>query len=305
MIQYMLRRLAQVVLVWLGVALLVVVCLRATGDPIELLLPHNMDPAVVAALKREYGLDRPIYEQYIRVVYNVFCFHLGQSIYYKQPVAKLLMERLPRSLLLAATSVSIACLLGVPLGILSGYMRGTGVDTVISGVAVVIQSVPSFWLGLMLILIFAVRIPWLPTGGSRGLTSLVLPATTLSVIPLARMIRFLSSGVADTLSKDYVTAARAKGVSEAFVLLRHVLRNAARPAITDAAMTFGRLIGGAIVVETVFAWPGIGRLVMDGVTNRDFPVVEGGTILIATLFLLINLVVDLSYPFFDPRIVYD
>ncbi len=303
--RYITRRLGQMIFVWLGVALLVVVGLRMTGDPVALLLPHNMEPDVIAALRAEFGLDRPLYEQYARLVLNFVRLDLGRSIYYKQPVMKLVMERLPRSLLLAATALAVACLLGVPLGTLAGYRRGTAADVVISGSVVAAQSIPSFWLGIMLILVFAVRIPWLPTGGSRTAASLILPAITLSVIPLARMTRFLRAGVVDVLGQDYIRTARAKGNTERAVLFRHVLRNAVRPAVTDAAMTFGRLIGGAIIVETVFAWPGVGRLLMDAISNRDFPVVEGGTLVIATLFLVINLVVDLLYPLFDPRIAYD
>jgi len=301
---YILKRLGSAIFVFLGVSLIVFLCLRISGDPVELILPLGATQKHIEAARHSLGLDRPLYEQYGRLILNTFRLDFGNSIYYRQPVRALIFRRLPRSLILSSAAVVLAMLIAIPLGLLAGYKRHSLVDNLSTGIAISGQSIPSFWLGIMLIIIFAVKIDILPTGGSRGLQSLVLPTLTLSAIPLARFTRFLRSGVIDTLSQDYIRTARAKGVKESRVLLKHTLKNSIRPAFTDMGMTFGRLIGGAIVTETVFSWPGVGRLLMDGITYRDFPVVEGTAIVIAMIFVFINLIIDISYTFLDPRVVY-
>lgn len=302
--KYIIKRLGLAVFVFLGVSLIVFLCLRLSGDPAELILPLGASEEHIEAIRHVLGLDRPLYEQYGRLIVNAIRLDFGKSIYYRQPVRDLILERLPNSLILSFAAIALAMLIAIPLGVLAGYKRQSSLDVLSTGIAVFGQSIPSFWLGLMLIIIFATRIKWLPTGGSRGFQSMILPTLTLTMIPLARFTRFIRSGVIDTLSQDYIRTARAKGVKESRVLLKHTLKNSIRPAITDMGMTFGRLIGGAIITETVFSWPGVGRLLMDGIINRDFPVVQGTIIIIAMMFVFINLIIDLSYSFLDPRVAY-
>ena len=299
---FILRRLCRAIFVFFGVSLIVFLCLRVSGDPAELILPLGAKPESIEALRHSLGLDRPLPEQYGRLILNALRLDFGNSIYYRQSVRVLIFKRLPKSIILSFAAIVLAMLIAIPLGVLAGYKRQSSVDVLSTGIALFGQSIPSFWLGIMLIIIFATRIKGLPTGGSTGLQSLILPTLTLTMVPLARFTRFIRSGVIDTLSQDYVRTARAKGVKESRVLLKHVLKNSIRPAITDMGMTFGRLIGGAIITETVFSWPGVGRLLMDGITNRDFPVVEGTIIIIAMIFVFINLIIDISYIFLDPRV---
>lgn len=302
MLAHVLRRLWSTVTVAVGVAAVIFVLLHLSGDPVGLMVPADAPADVMEATRRALGLDRPLPEQFISYLWRAATGELGTSLRHNRPVAQLIGERLPRTMLLATAALVLAVALAIPAGVVSALRRGTMVDRVIMVLSVAGQAVPIFWLALMLIWLFAVRLEWLPVFGSGTPAHLVLPAVSLSTIVLGRLARLVRSSMLEVLEQDYVRTARAKGLAEAHVVLRHALKNAAIPIVTVVGLQFAQLLGGAVVTETVFAWPGVGALAAEAVFNRDFPVVQGVTLVISLIFVGANLAVDLSYVALNPRI---
>jgi ABC-type dipeptide/oligopeptide/nickel transport system permease component len=295
-------RLIQTPIALVAVLLTVFLCLLATGDPVEMLAPPEATAADKAQIRQAYGLDQPAIVQF-----GVFLSHavrgdFGRSFFKGKSAMDLVLERFPASLQLALASTVIAIAVGVPLGILAAVRRGTLIDQAAMGLALLGQSVASFWLALMLILVFSVQLRWLPVSGYQGPQYLVLPAVALSFWLLALLARLTRSGMLEVLSEDYVRTARAKGLRDRVVLVRHALRNTLIPLVTMTGLSLGWQLGGALVIESVFAWPGLGLLLLESVLRRDYPVVLAGITLLATVFILLNLLVDLLYVYIDPRI---
>jgi len=302
---YILRRVAQSALTLLGVSVLVFVILRVLpGDPARMLLPDGAPESAVAELNRQLGLREPLIVQYGLFLRSVARGDFGQSFQYRAPALRVVVERLPATVQLTVAAMLVTIAAGVSLGIGTAVRRGTRYDVAGTILAVLGQSLPNFWLGIMLILLFGVALRWLPTSGFAGWTSLVLPAVTLAAFPTALVARLTRSSMLEILNRDYIRTGRAKGLAERSVVLRHALRNAAIPVLTVIGLQIGALLGGAVITESVFAWPGMGKLIVDAIFFRDFPVVQTVLILSATVFVGINLLVDLLYTIIDPRIRY-
>ncbi len=302
---YVLRRLWQSALTLVGVSVLVFVILRVVpGDPAKMLLPDGAPQSAVDELNRQLGLHEPLYVQYGLFLQSVFLGDFGQSFQYRAPALRVVVERLAATVQLALAALLITVGVGVSLGILAAVRRGTGYDYASTVLAVLGQSLPNFWLGIMLILLFGVALRWLPTSGFESWRHLILPAVTLAAFPMALVARLTRSSMLEILGRDFIRTGRAKGLAERAVILRHALRNAAVPLLTVLGLQIGTLLGGAVITESVFAWPGMGKLVVDAIFFRDFPVVQTVLILSATIFVVINLLVDLLYTVIDPRIRY-
>lgn len=302
---YLLRRVAQAALTLVGMSLLVFVILRVLpGDPAKMLLPEGAPQAQVDELNRQLGLREPLHVQYAIFVRSVFRGDFGQSFQYRAPALAVVVERLPATIQLTLCAMVLTVGAGVVIGIVAAVRRGTRYDYAGTALAVLGQSLPNFWLGIMLILLFGVTLRWLPTSGYRDWTHLVLPAVTLAAYPTALVARLTRSSMLEILGRDYIRTGRAKGLAERAVILRHALRNATIPVVTVIGLQIGTLLGGAVITESVFAWPGMGKLVVDAIFFRDFPVVQTILILSATIFVVINLLVDALYTLIDPRIRY-
>jgi peptide/nickel transport system permease protein len=302
---YVLRRLWQSALTLVGVSVLVFVILRVVpGDPAKMLLPDGAPQSAVDELNRQLGLHEPLHVQYALFLRSVFRGDFGQSFQYRAPALRVVVERLTATVQLALAALAITVGVGVTLGIVAAVRRGTGYDYASTVLAVLGQSLPNFWLGIMLILLFGVALRWLPTSGFESWRHLILPAVTLAAFPMALVARLTRSSMLEILGRDYIRTGRAKGLAERAVILRHALRNAAVPLLTVLGLQIGALLGGAVITESVFAWPGMGKLVVDAIFFRDFPVVQTVLILSATIFVVINLLVDLLYTVIDPRIRY-
>lgn len=303
--RFILRRLIQSVVVLFILSTAVFFVSRVVGgDPVLLLLPLDARAEDVAQARHSLGLDQPLPVQYWLFLTNAVRGDFGVSIKTRQSVMKHIEARLPNSVKLAAVSLAITCLLAFPLGVAAAVRRGTLVDTLARLVAVLGQSLPMFWVGLILIEIFAVRLRLLPASGMGGIEHYVLPAFTLGWYVVAGIMRLLRSSMLQVLDSDFVMMARMKGVPERVVIWKHALRNALIPVITFGALYFAMLITGAIIVETVFAWPGIGGLIYESVMYRDYPVIQGVVLLAAAIIVTINLAVDIAYAYLDPRIRY-
>ncbi len=303
MIDYLIRRLAGTIPVLLAVSALVFLFVHLLpGDPARLVAGPDASPQDIAAVRIEMGLDRSLPAQYMHYLGETLRLHLGRSIKTHQPVAELIGERFMPTLLLTVFALVWSVTVGVAIGVWSGVRRGRWADQAAMVLAISGVSFPGFWLGLLLIDLFSVRLRWLPTGGYGTWQHFVLPAFTLGVAVAAVMARFTRSAFVEITAEDYVRTARAKGVPERSVVWKHTLRNALIPVITLTGLQFGFLLGGAIVVETVFAWPGLGRLLVDSVAYRDYPVIQAEIMLFSFEFVLINLVVDLLYGLVNPEI---
>jgi peptide/nickel transport system permease protein len=301
-LRVLIARLLQSVFVVFVVVSVVFVVARIAGDPISYLAPPNSTDQDIAALRKREGLDKPVIEQYGDFLWNSARLDMGKSYRTGQPAVVEVRARVGKTAQLAAAALAFALVVGLPLGILSALYRGTPIDILARLLALVGQAVPNFWLGLMLILLFGVRLGWLPTGGTGSLKHLVLPAVTLGALSAAAIMRLTRSGMIDVLGADFIRTARAKGLAERHVIWRHALRHALVPVMTLLGLLVGRLIAGAIIVETVFAWPGLGRLMINSIQSFDYPVVQVGVIFVASAIVLANMVVDLSYQLIDPRI---
>jgi peptide/nickel transport system permease protein len=301
---YVVRRLGLSVLIVTGVSFLVFMMIHLVpGDPVLVMLAESPSVEDRVTIERELGLDEPLYVQYWEYVSRAARGDLGRSIRLQVPVTTLISERLPNTLLLTVSSLALAVVIGIALGTVSAvYHRTAGDYTVMFG-ALVGVSLPSFFLGIMLLLFFGLKLGWLPIAGdTEGIKSLVLPAVTLAVVPLAVIARLTRSSLLNVLGEDYVRVARAKGLPQRKIVFRHALRNSLIPVVTVVGVQFGTLMAGAVIVESVFAWPGIGRLLINAVNERDFPLVQGIVLLVAVGFVLVNLLVDMLYPTIDPRV---
>jgi peptide/nickel transport system permease protein len=303
MIRYILGRVGQALVSIFFITTLVFLLVRLTGDPSQILAPEFASAAVEDKIRVELGLDKPLYEQYARYMLSLATGDLGTS-FRGPPVSQVIIDHLPATATLAFAGLAIALLVAIPLGILSAMRRGSRIDALARGVALFGQSVPGFWLAIMLILVFGVALQWFPVAGRTGLSSYVLPAITIGIAPVAGIVRLLRSSMLEVQGSDYVRMARAKGVPEKAVVLRHELRNAIIPVLTFAGLLAGAFMNGSVVVENVFAWPGIGKMTLDAVESRDFPVVQGAVIMAAIFLIIANLVVDILYVLVDPRMRY-
>jgi ABC-type dipeptide/oligopeptide/nickel transport system permease component len=295
------RLLRALVALWL-VSTIVFVVMRLSGDPVPLLLPPDAPRSEYARLARELGLDRPLPVQYAVFLGNVLRGDFGRSLHFREPAMRVVVGYLPATLELGLTAFTLAVVVAVPVGMLSAVKRNSLLDQAAMGVALVGQSAPTFFLGILFILLLSLQAGWLPTSGRGGWAHLVLPALTLGAFSMASIARLTRSSVLEVLRQDYVRTARAKGVSEWLVVAKHTFRNAAVPIVTITGLQFGTLLGGAVVTETVFAWPGIGRLAIQSIYNRDYPIVQAVVFLSAVLFILLNLLIDVVYGVLDPRI---
>jgi peptide/nickel transport system permease protein len=303
MLRFVAGRILQAILGLIFIATLVFFLVRATGDPGRILTSEFAPVEVQQEIRERLGLDRPLYVQYGTYMAGLATGDLGSS-FNGEPVIDILIERLPATASLAFSAMLVAVLLGIPLGVLSAVYQGSPVDIFSRTVALFGQSVPSFWLAIMLVLIFAVILRILPVAYSDGPESYVLPSIAVGWAAVAGIARLVRSSMLDVLGSDYVRMARAKGLPSHVVILKHGLRSAIVPVLTFSGLVLGSFLNGSVVVETVFAWPGIGQLTLDAVTGRDFPVVQGAVLLIAVFFITINLAVDLLYAVMDPRIRY-
>ena len=302
MTAYLLRRLAQSVLVLLGVSFVVFFILYLTGDPVLLLLPPDATADDIQKFREAMGFNDPFLVQYGRFLGGALRGDFGQSVRHGEPAFHLVVERLPATFELSGAALLVALLLAIPAGVVSAVRRNTALDYVATVVALLGQSMPTFWLGIMLILIFSVQFNFLPSSGRGGLEHLILPAVTLGLFTTARITRLTRSGMLEVLNQDYIRTARAKGVSGRPVVWKHAFKNAAIPIVTIVGIELGTLLGGSVITETIFAWPGVGRLSVQAIYNRDYPVVQAAVFLLASTFVLVNLVVDVLYTYLDPRI---
>jgi ABC-type dipeptide/oligopeptide/nickel transport system permease component len=289
------------VAVWL-VSTVVFVVMRLSGDPVPLLLPPDAPRSEYARVAKELGTDRPLPVQYGVFLGSALRGDFGRSIHFREPAARVVVGYLPATAELGLTAFALALLIAIPIGLVSAVRRNTVVDQIVMAIALVGQSAPTFFVGILLILLLSLKGGWFPTSGRGDWTHLVLPALTLGAFSMASIARLTRSALLEVLRADYVRTARAKGLKERVVVIKHALRNAAIPIVTITGLQFGTLLGGAVVTETVFAWPGIGRLAIQSIYNRDYPVVQCVVFLSALLFIVINLTVELIYGVLDPRI---
>jgi len=300
---FLLRRLGQALVTILGVVTLIFFVQRLTGDPTYLLVPETATQADIAALRHQLGFDRPLVVQYLDFLGELVRFDLGQSVVQRVPVTTIIASRLPYTLMLAAGALLVACGIGVPIGILLAIFRNSPAAKAAAGFVLAAQSMPTFWSGILMILVFSVLLGWLPPSSTGDLWHLVMPSFALGLLSMATFARITRSALLDELSKDYVRTARSRGVRSGRLLIRHLARNASIPVITVAALEISNLLAGAVIVETVFAWPGLGQVTVQAILARDFMIVQGVVLLGAFVTVLLNLLSDLLYSLVDPRIV--
>ncbi|MDQ8727449.1 ABC transporter permease [Bradyrhizobium sp. LHD-71] len=286
----------------LGASLIIFVISRLSGDPVSLMLPMEAPQSAIDALKQELGLDRPLWEQYFIFLWKALQGDFGQSYRWQMPALALVFERLPATIYLATAAFAFSLVLAIPLGVLSAVYRGSWIDQIGRIIAMLGQAVPSFWVGLILILVFAVGLQWLPAFGADGVQHVILPAIALGWYPVAAQTRIIRSGMLEVLDSDYIRMGRSVGTPERLLVWKYAFRNALLPLVTIMGVYFASMLSGAFVVETVFAWPGLGRTVVEAVFSRDYPVVQAGVLVTSILFVLSNFLVDLSYSIIDPRI---
>jgi peptide/nickel transport system permease protein len=276
------------------------------GDPAAIYIGDNTStPERLTEIRHQMGLDKPLYVQYVDFVWHALHGDLGRSLQTNQPVTSEIMSRLPNTIELAVAAMVLGTIFGVAMGLISGLKQNSFIDTLSMIIALFGISIPVFWLALLLIMLFAVRLQWFPATSQPGLRGLVLPAISLALLSAATLARIVRASVLEVLHQEYLNTARAKGISYAAVVFRHALPNAVIPVITVMGLQFGSLLSGAVITETVFARPGLGKLVVDSIQNKDLPVVQGVILVLAVIYILMNLLVDLSYALVDPRIRYD
>ena len=322
MLVYILRRLPQTILVILGVTLITFIALQIGGDPTYLFVSERASPEEIIATRIKLGFDKPLYVQYLTYLKNLLLLDFGDSLYFRQPAMKVIFETLPATIELTIFSMLIAVFGSIPFGVYAAINRGKWLDGTLMAIAMLGQSVPNFWLGIMCILYISLNISWLPISGHvpflmpifqgdfmQGIknfpttvTYLLLPSFAVAFYSLSRNARLVRSSMLEVLSQDYVRTARAKGLTEYTVIMRHAMRNAWLPVVTIIGLEFGFMISGVVVVEVVFAWPGLGRTVFDAIAHRDIPLVQASVVVIALFVIIINLITDLIYAKLDPRI---
>ncbi len=300
---YIIRRAWQSLTILLGVSVVVFGLMHLSGDPIRLLAPVDTTAEELEALRKLHGLDRPVPVQYWSFLSGVLRGDFGKSLRSGENALHLALERIPATGKLALTSLAISLIIALPFGVVAAVKRNTWIDRTVMGFALIGQSMPVFWLGILLILVFAVNLGVLPATGTRaGWRSLVLPGITLGMFNMARTARLLRSELLEVLQAEFITTARAKGMTERIVLWRHAFRNAIIPLVTLIGLDLGALLAGSVITETIFAWPGIGRLAVNAIYGRDYPVVQATVLVVASIYVMINFLVDMSYAFFNPRV---
>jgi len=302
---YLVKRLAySLFVIWGAVTIVFVVVRMIPGDPAQLMVGAEGTRADVEALRHRFGLDQPLPVQYVRYLGQAAQLKFGDSLRLEVPAAEAVSQRLPATALLAATAMVFGVGISLPLGIFAAMHRQSILDRAVSVVSLLGQSVPNFWLGIMFILIFARGLRWFPSAGTGGVDHLVLPAATLALLLVGVLTRLVRSGLLDVLDEEYIRSAYAKGLTLRRVINRHALPNMLIPVVTVVGLQLGSLLAGAVIIETVFGWAGVGRLLVDAISNRDYPIVQVAILFITTGFILVNLLVDLSYAYLDPRIRY-
>lgn len=305
MSSYILRRLLLAIPVLLGVSILVFGIIRfVPGGPARAMAGVNATPEFIAQIEEEMHLNEPIHVQYGIYMGNLLRGDLGRSTYFRRPVATVLAEKFPNTFKLTLTAMLVSTILGMSAGIISATKRGSIFDNVSMLGSLIGVAAPVFWLGIMFQILFSVRLGWLPSGGMGGWQSYILPSITLGMASAALISRITRSSMLEVLRSEFIVTARAKGLSERVVIFKHALKSAAIPVVTVMGLQFGTLLGGAVLTEIVFSWDGIGRLMVDAIQNRDYLLVQGAVLLLAVMFVLINLAVDIIYAFLDPRISY-
>ncbi|NPV10094.1 MAG: ABC transporter permease [Anaerolineae bacterium] len=304
MARYLTRRALQSLLVLLGVSFVIFVISRLGGDPVSLMVGPDVQEAEREALRRQLGLDAPLYVQYLRFLSGAVRGDFGTSILAGVPAMNLVLERLPATLQLAAFALAFAAVVGIPLGVASAIRRNTWLDYVGTGVTLLGQSLPSFWLGILLILVLGLQLRLLPISGRGTPLHLVMPGVTLGFSLVAVFARLTRSSMLEVLTADYVRTAKSKGLRPRTITIRHEVKNAMIPLVTVMGMSFATLMGGAVVTEQIFAWPGIGRLALNSIYQRDFPVIQADVLFVSAVVVAMNLLVDVVYTLLDPRIRY-
>ena len=302
--RFILLRLLQTVIAIIGISLLIFILARASGDPTLLMISGQATAEDIVLIRQELGLDKPVPEQYWIFVKNLVRGDLGDSLLKRRPVTEMIGERIINSITLSVFSFTIGTLIATTLGVVAATRRDTWMDSAVKFLAILGQAMPIFWLGIMAIFIFSVQLRLLPTSGTGSLAHFVLPVATMAFFILPGVMRLVRSSMLDVLDSEYIKLARIKGLPEMKVIWKHALRNAMIAPLTVAGMIFANMIAGAIIVETVFSWPGVGRLSYEAVMTRDFPVIQGVTLMVAALVLLVNLLVDITYAYIDPQIKY-
>jgi peptide/nickel transport system permease protein len=299
---YITRQLIQLVVVVLGISMLAFIILHVLGDPVLLLLPQNAGKDEFERYRHLLGLDRPLYVQYWKFLSGAVVGDFGKSWYADTPAFRLVMERMPPTIYLTFAGLLVALVISLPLGILAALKRHSWIDNLCTAIAVAGQATPLFWLGIMMIIVFAVRLKMLPASGYGTWQNFVMPAFCLGTVLAPITMRLVRSGVIEVMNMEFIKTARAKGVAEPIVVVKHAFRNACIPVITVLGLQFGQLLGGAIITETVFAWPGVATLTVESIRNQDFPVVQCAVIMLALVIVTVNLIVDVLVGLIDPRI---
>ncbi|WP_100010181.1 ABC transporter permease [Lentibacillus sediminis] len=302
MLDFVIKRFLQVIVVVFLALTVVFFLIRLAGDPTTLFLPPDAPREQIEEYRELLGYNRPLYVQYGDFMYNAIQGDFGESLRSQEDALGIVLDRLPATFQLAITSLILALFIAIPLGVLSAYKRNTVFDRIGVGLTVVGQAVPSFWLGLILIFLFAAQLQLLPSGGGGTPVHMILPTLTLAAYSVARFTRFTRSAMLDVLQKDYIRTAKASGVPTMRLIMRYALRNSLIPIITLVALDLGVLLGGAVITEAVFSWPGVGRLLWQSLMNRDFPIVLAGVFIIALIYAIINFVADILYAYVNPQI---
>lgn len=305
MTNYIIKRLFHALFVLFGVATIVFFLVRLTGDPIMLMLPPDTPMEQVEEMRHHLGYDRPLLEQYLKYILKLLRFDLGESLRYNESTFGLIIERIPNTIKLSAIAMILSIIIAIPSGVTSALKRGGFIDQSLMSLSLVGQAVPVFWAGILLILLFSVNMRILPTGGIGTLKHFILPSIALALRPMALISRLLRSSIVEALDADYVRTAYSKGLTKIVVIGKHAFRNSILPVVTVIGLEFGYMLGGAVVTETLFAWPGIGLLLSQAITYRDFPLAQAIIIFLSVAFVFINLLTDIFYAFIDPRIRYD
>lgn len=303
--RYLLSRVLQSALLILGVLILVFFIVRLTGDPARLMMPRDASPDDVEEFREAMGFNDPLYEQFFTYLGNAAVGDFGRSLHYRSEAMPLVLERIPATLQLAVSALTFALIFAIPLGIIGGTRPGTIWDTLCRGVGLIGQTVPNFWLALMLIVLFSVRLGWFPSFGRDGLSSLVLPTIALGFFPLGKFTRLVRSSVLEIKNEDYIRTANSKGIPERRILIHHIFRNVAITLVSIIGVQFGYMLGGSIYIESIFAWPGIGRMINEAVQARDYPLVQAIAVFSAGFVVILNLMTDVAYALIDPRIRYE
>ena len=301
---FFLRRLAHSIIVIFGITLVIFIITHLIGDPVNLLLPPEASQTDREVFRSQLGLDQPLHIQYLIFLRDAVKGNFGISFRHGRPALELVIDHLPATLELTVAAMLISILLAIPIGILSSVKPGSLLDRTGMTFALFGQSAPVFWIGIMFILLFGVKLRWFPVSGRGGIENLIMPAMTLGLFSTAAITRLTRSSMLDVLDKEYIRTARIKGLPENRVILKHALKNALIPIVTIVALQFGMMLSGAVITETIFAWPGVGRLAVNAIYNRDYPVVQAAVFVTSVFFIVINFLVDLIYTYIDPRITY-